>query len=136
MITPFRQIRNGFRRVKWWFMRANGTLPPCDWWDYKYSLADFIKQGLSGLLHEGVTDWDSKHHKKEKKDLEFVLDWAIEFPYYESGIIASNEDDCKNLKNQFGDEVLVMTKDDFEEFQKRTEKAFKLLAKNIHTLWD
>ena len=64
------------------------------------------------------------------------MDWAIEFPYYESGIIASDEDDFKNLKKQLGDEVLIMTKDDFQAFQKRTEKAFKLLAKNIHTLWD
>ena len=58
MITPFRQIRNKFRQIKWWFMRANRKLPPCDWWNYKYTLADFIAQGLEGLLCQGVTDWD------------------------------------------------------------------------------
>lgn len=137
MIAPFRQIRNGFRRVKWWFMRANRKLPPCDWWDFKYSLADYIAQGLEGLLHEGVCDWDSPIHKQEKKDLEYILAWAKTFPYMESGIVASNKKDYKELCEKFKDsDVIVMTKEAWEQWEKEQARAFKLLAKNYHTLWD
>lgn len=136
MIAPFRQIRNGCRRVKWWFMRANRKLPPCDWWDFKYNLADFIKQGLEGLLKEGVTDWDSDYHKKEKEDLEKVLAWATAFPYMESGIIAQDGQDLAELQKQFGDDVMIISKKGWEEWEKEQVKAFKLLAKNISTLWD
>ena len=137
MITPFRQIRNGCRRVKWWFMRANRKLPPCDWWDYKYTLADFIKQGLEGLLYKGVCDWDSEYHKKEKKELEFVLKWATAFPYMESGIVAKDEEDYAKLCKEFQDtDVMIMTKETWEQWEKDQAKAFRLLAKNFHTLWD
>lgn len=125
------------RQVKWWFMRANGKLPPCDWWDFKYNLADYIKQGLENLLYNGNTDWDSDFHKKEKQDLEFVLKWAIEFPYYESALVAMNQDDYEQLKKKFPDgKTLVLTKEQFQEFEKRTEKAMRLLAKNYFSLWD
>ena len=132
-----KRIRNRFRRIKWWFWRANRKLPPCDWWDYKYTLADFIRQGLTGLLYEGVTDWDCDYHKKEKKDLEFVLQWATEFPWYESAIVATDNEDLADLKKKFpADSYMVITEEQAKEFDKRTEKALKLLAKNIHTLWD
>lgn len=133
MRNPFRKLRY----VKWWFQRANRKLPPCDWWDYKYTLADFIKQGLKGLLYEGVTDWDSNYHKKEKQDLEFVLSWATEFPYYESAIVALNDEDFEAMKKRFQDaDTMVITEKEYLEFQKKTEKAFKLLAKHYSTLWD
>ena len=135
MITPFRQIRNGCRRIKWWFQRANGKLPPCDWWDYKYTLADFIRQGLEGLLHEGVTDWENPYHKKEKKDLEFVLQWAKDFPKYESGIVALDATDW-GIMQMTNPDLFVYTEEEYREFEKRTKKAFGLLAKHYHTLWD
>ena len=132
MIHPLRKIRY----VKWWFQRANHEVPPCDYWDFKYSLADYIRQGLEGLLHEGVTDWDAPCHRREKKDLEFILDWAIEFPYYESAIVAFNQDDWVAMKKKFQNtDATVLTREQFDEFEKRTEKAMRLLAKNIHTLW-
>lgn len=117
-------------------MRANGKMPPCDWWDFKYSLADYIRQGLEGLLYNGVTDWDSEYHKKEKKELEEILDWAICFPYMESGIIARDDEDLKDLQKKFGDDVMIISKKGWEEWEKQQAKALKLLAKNIHTLWD
>lgn len=118
-------------------MRANRKLPPCDWWDYKYTLANFIEQGLEGLLYKGNTDWDCDYHKQEKKDLEFILQWAKEFPLYESGIMAQDADDFVRLNTMFsGKEVFIYTKEDWEAFEKKTKKAFTLLAKNIHTLWD
>ena len=118
-------------------MRANGKMPPCDWWDYKYNLADYIRQGIEGLLYKGNTDWTCDHHKQEKKDLEFILQWAKEFPLYEAGIMAEDAKDFANLIKQFPDrDVLVYTKEDWDKFEKRTKKAFTLLGKNIHTLWD
>lgn len=132
-----KRIRNRYRAIKYWFMRANRKLPPCDWWDYKYTLANFIEQGLEGLLYEGNTDWDCDYHKQEKKDLEFILQWAKEFPLYESGIMAQDADDFVHLSTMFsGKEVFIYTKEDWEAFDKKTKKAFTLLAKNIHTLWN
>lgn len=132
-----KRIRNRVRAIKWWLMRGNKKLPPCDWWDYKYELADFIRQGLTGLLYEGITDWDSPTHKKEKEDLEFVLKWATEFPWYASAVIAMDDEDLEDLKKKFPpDSYMVITKEELADFEKRTEKAFKLLARNIWTLWD
>lgn len=137
MITPFRQIRNGWRTLKYRRMRANKKLPPCDWWDFKYDLADYIKQGLIGLLYEGVRDWDCEYHKKEKEDLEFVLKWAIEFPYYESALVVVDEDEVETTTKRFGsDEVMVITLTEAKEFGKRTEEAIKILGRNFSTLWD
>lgn len=118
-------------------MRANGKLPPCDWWDYKYNLADYIKQGLENLLYNGNTDWNCDYHKQEKEDLEFILKWATEFPWYESAVIARDEENLGELKKKFPpDSYMIITKEEAEAFDKKTEKAFKLLAKNYHTLWD
>ena len=137
MIAPFRQIRSLWRNHKYKRMRARKKLPPCDWWDYKYELADFIRQGLTGLLYEGITDWDSPTHRKEKEDLEFVLRWATEFPWYESAVIAMNDEDLEDLKKKFPpDSYMVITREELADFEKKTEKAFKLLARNLHTLWD
>lgn len=116
-------------------MRANGKLPPCDWWDYKYTLAEFIEQGIDGLLNQGVTDWDSDYHKQEKEDLEFVLEWARDFPKYESGIIALDAEDWGRMRVMDPD-IYVYSKEEAKEFDERTKKAFELLARNIHTLWD
>ena len=132
-----RRIKNRLRRIKWWFQRANGKVTPPDWWDYKYTLADNIKQGIEGLLYEGNTDWDCDYHKQEKKDLEFILKWAKDFPKYESGIVALNTDDYHLLQIVFAkSEVLIMTQNEYKEFQKRTKKAFELLGRNFSTLWD
>ena len=137
MIAPFRHIKSLWRNHKYKRMRARKKLPPCDWWDYKYELADFIRQGLTGLLYEGVTDWDSDYHKKEKEDLEFVLKWAIEFPWYASAVIAMDDEDLEDLKKKFPpDSYMVITREELADFEKKTEKAFKLLARNIQTLWD
>ena len=130
-----KRIRNFFRNIKWRFQRANGKVTPDMWWDYKYSLASFIEQGLEGLLYEGITDWDAPYHKQEKEDLEFVLQWAKDFPKYESGIIAINDTDY-GIMRMTNPDIFVYSKEEAKEFDKRTEKAFKLLAKNIHTLWD
>lgn len=114
-------------------MRANRKLPPCDWWDFKVTYADFLAQGLTGLLYFDNTDWDSK----TKEELEFIIDWAIEFPYLEYGIIANDAEDWALLKKQFsGTDVCILTKEQYQEFEKRTVKAMRLLAKNIHKLWD
>ena len=138
MIFPFRQIRSGWRTLKYRRMRANKQLPPCDWWDFKYDLADFIKQGLTGLLYKGVTNWESPHHQKEKEELEFVLKWATEFPYYESAIVVTDEQDSLliNRENLSDADYMVITLDEAKAFAKKTEKAMKLLGKNFSTLWD
>lgn len=132
-----KRIRNRLKRIKWWFQRANSKVTPDMWWDYKYTLADFIKQGLEGLLYEGVTDWDAPYHKQEKEDLEFILRWAIEFPYMESGLVALNEDDYKRLCKEFkNSDIMVISPETWKEWEKTQQKALKLLGKNIHTLWD
>lgn len=125
------------RRIKWWFQRANGNVTPPEWWDYKYNLAGFIRQGIEGLLTDGVIDWDNPCEKELKQDLEFILEWARDFPDYESAVVVTDKDDdigkhWLKRENYF----LVITMDEAKEFDKRTEKAFKLLAKNIHSLWD
>lgn len=131
-----KRIRNRCRRIKWWFQRANGKVTPDEWWDFKYSLADYIRQGLEGLLYDGVTDWDSPTHKKEKEELEEILNWATCFPYMARGIIAKDSEDFDKLQKEFGDNVMIMTKDTWKEWEKIQERAFKLLAKNYYTLWD
>lgn len=123
-------------RIKWWFQRANGRVTPPQWWDYKFDLADFIKQGLEGLLYNGVTDWDNPIHKKEKEDLEYILEWARDFPQYESAIVVTDEEEKRRKYIVEEEDFLIITIDEAREFDKRTEKAFKLLAKNIHSLWD
>lgn len=130
-----KRIRNRFCKIKWWFQRANGKVTPDMWWDYKYTLADFIRQGLEGLLYEGVTAWDNPYHKKEKEDLEFVLQWAKDFPKYESGIVALDDTDY-GIMRMANPDIFVYSKEEAKEFDKRTEKAFKLLAKHYKTLWD
>lgn len=133
-------MRNLFRKlryVRWWFQRANRKLPPCDCWDYKYTLVGNIEQGLSYLLKDGVTDWEHPYHKRQKKELEFVLDWAREFPHYDRCIFAADENDKKELLKKWGDtDYIICTQKDLDEWQKRTDKAFKYLAKNLHGLWD
>lgn len=138
MITPFRQIRSGWRNLKYRRMRANKKLPPCDWWDFKYDLADYIRQGLMGLLYEGVRDWECEYHKKEKEDLEFVLKWAIEFPYYESAIVVTEKEEVEEMKKKYGldDSLWVITLDEAKEFARKTEEAMKILGRNFSTLWD
>lgn len=132
-----KRIRNRFRAIKWWFQRANHKLPPCDCWDYKYTLVDNIKQGLDYLLNHGVTDWNNPYHKQEKKDLTFILEWAKDFPLYESSIIAINNEDYITTSKLFENtDTLILTKEEWDKWKKRQDKALKLLAKNISTLWD
>ena len=132
-----KRIRNKFRKIKWWVQRANGKVTPDMWWDYKYTLADFIKQGLEGLLNDGIVDWDAPQHKQEKKDLEFILEWAETFPCMESGLVALDQEDYKQLCERFEDtDVMIISPNAWKEWEKTQQKAFKLLGKNIHTLWD
>ena len=131
-----KRIRNRCRKIKWWFQRANGKVTPDEWWDFKYSLAEFIRQGLEGLLHEGNTDWDNPVHKQEKKDLEYILNWATCFPHMAGGIIAQDDEDLAMLQKQFGDDVMIISKEGWKEWNKMQEKAFKLLVKHIYQLWD
>lgn len=125
------------RRIKWWFERANGQLPPCDCWDYKYTLANNLEQGLSFLLDDGNTDWEHSHMTKQKRELQFILDWAKAFPYYDTAICVKDEKEKAELEKTWEqNERIVITSKEADEWQKRTEKAFKYLAKNIHGLWD
>ena len=135
MRNPFRRLRN----VKWWFMRANGKVPPCDWWDFDCALANYIAQGLKGLLYEGVRDWDCKEHQKEREELEFVLNWAATYPYMKSGIVALDDKDYVELVKKYGNQdsdVMIISPKGWEEFEKQTDKAMRLLAKNFMGLWD
>jgi hypothetical protein len=51
--------------------------------------------------------------------------------------MAQDANDFVHLSTMFpGKEVFIYTKEDWEAFEKKTKKAFTLLAKNIHTLWD
>ena len=117
-------------------MRANGKVTPDMWWDFKYTLAEIIASGIEGLLYDGVTDWDNPIHKKEKQDLEFILGWAQDFPLYEAGIMAKDDEDYVLLTKHSDGAYFIYTEEEGKKFEKRTEKAFKLLAKNYHTLWD
>lgn len=130
-------MRHPFRAVKWWFQRANYKVPECDCWDYKYTLVENIRQGLEFLLHDGQTDWENPIHKKTYKELQFVLDWARAFPYYDRAVFATNEKEKKELEKVWAQrDYIVCTREDLEAWQKRTDKAFKYLGKNIHGLWD
>ena len=113
------KIRNSFKRIKWWFQRANGKVTPDEWWDFKYSLTDYIKQGLEGLLYEGSTDWDAPYHKEEKEDLEFILDWAKKFPEMASCIIAGDDNDYENLERDFKGYVKIKNGKNGKERKKR-----------------
>ena len=123
-------MRHWVNKHRWNRQRNNGKLPACDCWDYKYTLADNIKQGVEYLLEHKHCD------KKMEKDLTFIRDWAKDFPWYESAVVTSDEDEKMECINTFGGIVLIITVDEAQEFDKRTEKAFKLLAKYIHDLWD
>lgn len=138
LYRSYRWVVERPRHIKWWFQRANGRLPDCDCWSYKYTLADNIRQGMDYLLREnGYIDWSGdKQHRKLKKDLEFVRQWAKEFPNIASCIVVHDSDEKKEKELTFGDKYLVLTIDELKEYEKRTEKAFKILAKNIHGLWD
>lgn len=125
-----------FRNLKYRRQRAKGILPACDCWDYKYTLVDNIRQGLTYLLEKGCTDWDSPYHAKQKRELEFVLDWAKAFPDWDCSVFAKDEETRKEFEKKFGDSFMIVTADEVKEWEKRTKKAFEYLAKNIHGLWD
>ena len=74
--------------------------------------------------------------EKVMKDLTFIRNWARDFPFYESAIVVEDEQEQEQHIKEYGGLVLVITVAEAKEFDKRTEKAFKLLAKHIHALWD
>lgn len=115
---------------RWNRQRKNGKLPECDCWDYKYTLADNIRQGMDYLLSHKSGD------EKVMKDLTFIRNWARDFPLYESAIVVRDEQEQEQHIKEFGGLGLIITVAEAKEFDKRTEKAFKLLAKHIHALWD
>ncbi len=142
-ITPgpiyrfFDWIKNRPRQIKWWFQRANGKLPVCDCWDYRDTLERSLKQGIEYLLREGGhIDWASdREHRKMKKDLEFILEWLedYEFFYVEhravpEQLVAGRDIDLPTM--------IVVPQDWVDEFEKRREKAFRLLGKWFWLLWD
>ena len=52
-------------------------------------------------------------------------------------MVAMDDDDLEDLKKKFPpDSYMVVTREELADFDKKTEKALKLLARNIHTLWD
>lgn len=121
-------------------MRNKGVLPPCDWWDFKYTLVDTIKQGLEGLLNDQITDWDAEPTKGCKEAMEYIIEWTKEFPLYEHALVVRDDEEKEQLSEEYiskyGDIVgKIITKAEYDEFQKRTRKAFELLGKNIHNFW-
>lgn len=129
-----RRLKNRCRNIKWWIMRANRKLPPCDWWDFKYTLADVIKQGLEGLLNSGATDW--QNDKDREKNLRFVLEWAKDFPRYDSAIVAIDDIDWVVLQRTYQGDRLILTKSQLKEWKNRQQQAIEILGKELQGLWD
>lgn len=131
MINPFRKLKY----IRYYAQRLKGDLPACDCWDYKYTLVKNIEQGLTFLLEEGMTDWDAPVHQQEKKELEYVLNWARTFPVMNLAIIVDDLAEKQQKMTEVTDRRVV-TKREWAEWEKQTQKAFAYLAKNIYTLWD
>lgn len=119
------------KRLKWRRQRANGQLPECDLWDFKITLARNIEQGLEYLLK------DKNLNTNRRRDLEFVLNWARDFPQYDLCWCVKDEAERQDARERFGlgDNFLILTMEEQDEWQKRTKKAFKILGEEIHGLW-
>lgn len=121
------------QKIKWWWERVNGRLPECDCWDYKDTLIENIKQGMEYLLREngGLKFWDNKEHKKRVERLQFVLDFCKEYEELnKNGFYISDEPyvDVAPVKQ--------VTKEEWKAFEKRKNKAFKILGEDLFSLWD
>ena len=119
------------KRLKWRHQRANGQLPECDLWDFKITLARNIEQGLEYLLK------DKNLNANRRKNLEFVLDWARDFPQYDISWCVKDETERWDAKTKYGldNNILILTVEEQTEWYKRTKKAFKILGEEIHGLW-
>lgn len=136
------------KRIKWWFQRANGKLPECDIWDYYATLIPQLRQALEYLLREdGARSWESdKESKKERKDLEFALEWLKKaehcmlerFPVP----VSSDKQCCPEVIQKGGvsfwddGHFFYYTKEWGELFEKDQMKTFKILGKYLWSLWD
>lgn len=137
-------IKERPRYIKWWFQRANGKMPNCDWWEFHLSLTNYIEQGLRNLLFNGNTDWEYGRHKQVYKDLEFVYTFMLEYKHLqENGIwVYKTEEEAREREKIdlecFGKDGhgVYVSEEWYNNYQKRKEKAFRLLAKHLEDLWD
>lgn len=72
------------RRIKWWFIRANGHVPSCDCWEFNCTIAQIIEEGLSWMLYHGTSaTWLTEGSElKQRSDLIFVKDTMANFQEY------------------------------------------------------
>ena len=132
----FLWVKDRPRHIKWWFQRANGTLPECDLWDFKNTLADTIEQGVDYLLRENGHIAFVGEDAKMKKDLLEVRRWVKEYRYLfldNHTLIAKDEDEKKELSERYD---LVITQDEYNAYVEKQDKAFKYLSRNFLGLWD
>lgn len=131
------RLRDKRKEHRWNKQRNSGTLPECDLWDYKNTLADNIYQGLSYLTREmGATDWqaDREHRKKYKDLLEAKRTFGeIKF-YLENWVIICNTEEEAAKKSNGA--VFYVSQKEYEEFEKRKSRAFRILDKYFWGLWD
>ena len=119
-------------KIKWWIKRANNKLPECDTWDYKYTLVNNLIQGLEAIINSDKLN----HNLEQSNELQYILDWAKDFAKYDTAIIVQDEIEKESeWASRIKQEVKICSQKEWEEWQKRTQKAMQYLGKNIHGLW-
>ena len=121
------------QKIKWWWERVNGRLPECDCWEYKDTLIDNIRQGLEYLLRpdSDLMYFSSEVHDEKIKRLQFVLDFCKDYQELEkTGFYVSDEtyEDVAPIRQ--------LTKKEWQDWEKRKNKAFKILGEELYGLWD
>lgn len=145
LYRAFYWIKKRPQHIRWWFQRANGKLPECDLWSYKYTLIDNLSQGIDYLLREDtIVDYNSdKRHRQLKKDLEFIQGWLNETRHYfidHTTEIAYSDEEREVLMDRdivsLDDFRYLASNDWFIDYYERQKKAFQLLDKHLWELWD
>ena len=127
-------IKDAPRNIKAMWQRARGIVPKCDAWNFQDSLAEYIKQGITILLSN---DSMCYRPEKEKKDLQFIVDFLDEWQKMHCHIyIASDDQEYINRMLSVNPDIVVYTTEQYKEFEKRQAKAFKLLGEHFDGLWD
>lgn len=135
------KLRSLPKEIKWKRKRAKGVLPECDLWEFKYTLADCLIQGMEYLLREnGVRDWKTRYTDREEySDYRFILNTMKQFKYYNDHYVhftKTKEEAMLAEAYKSTDLIVYMTDEEWKLFEKQLYKCFKYVAKHMWSMWD
>lgn len=115
-------LRNILREIKWRWQRSKHQIPDCDIWNLDMTISYYIAEGLDKFIKKNEKEYSSGEYGSLCSDLHKSIKELKE---------------VRDFFKKYNTEKYIFTStDDMRDFQKRQDRAFRILSKHFLQLWD